>query len=232
MAWPVTIGAGVGMLGYMMNQQASQNATEAETNAANQANATQTSQFNQTRADQQPFINSGIGALNQLNQQMPDLTRSFSMADFRADPGYQFAMDQGNSAIQRSSAARGTLGGDTLKSMQGFSQGLADQQYQTARTNFTNDQTNRFNKLSSMVGTGQGATNQVQAAGTNTANNISSNQLGTGNAIAANNIAQGNAATNALGTGMNTWMNYQMMNRYAPNQPQQTQQPPNTDSPY
>ena len=49
---------------------------------------------------------------------------------FQAGPGYQFAMDQGQQALERSAAARGSLqsgqtGIDTMK----FGQGLANQEY-------------------------------------------------------------------------------------------------------
>lgn len=49
---------------------------------------------------------------------------------FRAGPGYQFALDQGINAIDRSAASRGNLeSGATLKALQGYGQGLADQNW-------------------------------------------------------------------------------------------------------
>ncbi len=50
---------------------------------------------------------------------------------FTNSPGYQFQMNQGLSAIQRQAAATGTsLGGNTLREMQTYGQGLAGQSYQ------------------------------------------------------------------------------------------------------
>lgn len=53
-------------------------------------------------------------------------------ADFRNTPGYQFAMDEGSRAITGSQAAKGLLNsGSTLKSLNKFGQGMADQTYQS-----------------------------------------------------------------------------------------------------
>lgn len=50
---------------------------------------------------------------------------------FRADPGYQFAQDEGMRNIQRNAAAKGLLeSGKTMRDLQTFGQGLADQNYQ------------------------------------------------------------------------------------------------------
>lgn len=50
---------------------------------------------------------------------------------FRADPGYQWAQDEGMRQIQRNSAAQGLLeSGATQRDLQEYGQGLADQNYQ------------------------------------------------------------------------------------------------------
>lgn len=51
----------------------------------------------------------------------------------RDTPGYQFAFEQGQRAIQNSAASRGTLlTGGTLKALERFGTGLADQTYDNA----------------------------------------------------------------------------------------------------
>ncbi len=53
-----------------------------------------------------------------------------SLEDARNSPGYQFAFDQGQRAVQNSAAAKGTLlTGGTLKDLAQFGTGLADQTY-------------------------------------------------------------------------------------------------------
>lgn len=63
---------------------------------------------------------------------------SYSFTPFQApnltdDPGYQFRLKEGLGAIERSAAARGTLGtGGTLKDLMDYGQGLASQEYGNA----------------------------------------------------------------------------------------------------
>ncbi len=144
-------------------------------------------------------------------------TGDFTMNDFQADPGYQFRLDEGQKALERSAAARGGLmSGATMKALTRYSQGVASDEFQNAYNRFNNDRTNRFNRLASLAGTGQTANNQLAQAGQNYANQVSANNAAMGNAQAASSIASGNAVNNAIGTGMNTWMQYQMMNRAFP----------------
>ncbi len=49
---------------------------------------------------------------------------------FQTGPGYQFAMDQGTQALDRSAAGRGLFGsGNAAAALTGFGQGLANQEY-------------------------------------------------------------------------------------------------------
>lgn len=221
MAWGVTAAvAGSALLGYISSSNAANSAADAQTNAANAANATTWNMYQQQRQDQQPWMQAGQNALGQLQQQMPDLNRDFTMADFQqSDPGFAFRMQEGQKAIERSAAAKGGLNsGATMKALARYSQDYASNEYQNAYSRFTNDRTNRYNRLAGLAGVGQQSVNQVGSYGSNAANNVSQNQMGMGNAQAANYIAQGNAVSNA-GNGMaNSWMNYQLMNRLYPQQ--------------
>lgn len=214
----VAIGTAVaGVGGAIINSNATRSAAAAQSDAANAANATQMSQYNQTRADQAPWRDSGAAALGQLNQQLPDLTRNFTMNDFQQDPGYAFRMQQGQQAIERSAAARGGLNsGATLKALDAYGQNQGAQEYQNAYNRFNNDQSNRFNKLSSVAGLGQTANNQINSAGMNATNNISQNTIGAANASGAAQVAGANSINNGIGQGMNTWMQSSMMNRMFP----------------
>lgn len=142
----------------------------------------------------------------------------FSEADFKADPGYQFRLDQGNQAIQRLAAATGNLNsGRALKDAMNFSSGLASQECQNAYGRYNNDyttgfnahstsQNNIFNKLAALAGIGQSSASSLANAGQNYANHAG-NALGQGaNAQAAGQIGSSNAwgqgiagAANSLG---------------------------------
>jgi hypothetical protein len=75
---------------------------------------------------------------------------------FEASPGYQFRVDEGRKAMERSAAARGMLNsGGMLRQLQEYGQGAATQEYG-----------NQFNRLAHLAGLGTGPTAQgVQAAG-------------------------------------------------------------------
>ena len=142
-----------------------------------------------------------------------DLNRKFTQADFQADPGYQFRMDEGARGMNNSAAARGgVLSGAALKAASKYSQNFASNEYGNSYNRFNTDQTNSFNRLASIAGVGQMANNQVSAAGQNMANNVSQNQLGAGNARASGYVGQANALTGGIGQGVNMYQQNQMMN--------------------
>lgn len=135
------------------------------------------------------------------------LNKTFSLADFNADPGYQFRQDEGRRALESSASARGgILSGGAMKALERYSQGVASDEYGAAYSRFNNDQTTRFNRLASIAGVGQQATNSGIAAGANNqsaqaagASQIANNTLSAGNARASQYVAQGNAIGGAVG---------------------------------
>jgi hypothetical protein len=140
-----------------------------------------------------------------------DLTRDFTLADFQKDPGYQFRMDEGNKALERSAAARGgLLSGATLKATDRYNQDYASGEFSNAYNRFNNDRTTRFNRLSAIAGTGQTATTNLASIGTNVANTVADTTLQRGNAEAAGAIAKGNAINN----GISTLGQFYLQNKY------------------
>ena len=109
-------------------------------------------------------------------------------ANFQANPGYQFQMDQGQQALNRSHAAAGNLSSgnadaDTLK----FSQGLANQSYGGYLAG-----------LQPYLGGQQQATAGAANAATGLGGNLNQSFQGQGNAANANYTGQG--ASNAAAT--------------------------------
>lgn len=120
----------------------------------------------------------------------------FDVQKVAEDPGYQFAMQEGTKALERSAAAKGTLlSGATAKALERYGTDYATtktgevynrnlSQYQT---NFDVEQANRqnlYNRLAAMAGIGQQASGGLMSAGANMAGNIGSNQLSTAGNIA------------------------------------------------
>ena len=194
-----------GFLGAQEQASAARGAANASAGAQNYATDVQRNIFEQQRSDQEPWRAAGGASVNRLAQYLGvaplesltspgergiygSLTRPFSMADYRADPGYQFRLSEGMNAIQNSAAARGNLlSGGTLKGITRYGQDAASQEYGNAYNRYNQNQGNTFNRLSGLSGTGQTAVNQLGQAGQNFAGNV-------GNIGMTNAANQGNAA--------------------------------------
>lgn len=161
-------------------------------------------------------VNAAVNAINQLNnyqgektvaltaqeQALMDEFNKYKMgelgyntadpnsiaAKLAATPGYRFALDQGQNAISNNAASRGLLlSGGTLKALQQFGTGLADQTYQSY--------------VSNMAGAA-GLTSPYAGQSSNTSSTAGGNLLGSymqqGNATAD---AYNNLANIAMGSG-------------------------------
>ncbi len=222
------------IVGGLISSNGAQSAANTESNAANQADATQLQMFNQQRTDKLPYLGAGTSANDQLAYLMGitpndpnagpnetaaqtaafnptagvnpavgasgSLAKPFSAADFTADPGYQFSMDQGMQALQRSAAAKGGLmSGAALKDLSTYAQGTAAQEYQSVYDRYNTNQNNLYSRLSGLSNSGQNMANTSGQAGTTTANEIGNNITSAGSAQAAGQVATANAWNTGLG---------------------------------
>jgi hypothetical protein len=214
------LSAGAGIVGAKMSSDAAHDAADKQAESARYATDVQKQMYDQTRSDQQPWRQAGISALSQMAD--PYFQKNFGAADFQADPGYQFRMDQGQKALERSAAAKGGLqSGGFMKGLADYSQGLASQEYGNAYSRFKGDQNDRFNRLSTLSGLGQTATTNTNAAGQNFGAQAGNNAMSSANAQGAAGMASANAWGNAVGgvanaanSGANNWMSYTLMNKY------------------
>jgi hypothetical protein len=165
----------------------------------------------------QPYIGAGGQSLATLMSAMGpggDLNKQFTTQDMQAyDPGYSFRIAQANKALAGSAAARGgALGGGTLAAMAGLNQNLASSEFGNAEARFRAQQTDRFNRLNSLVNMGAGAATTAGGygmTGANEAANLgltgatSAADLGYRGAMGAGGFTTGAAqqqAANALAT--------------------------------
>jgi len=209
---------GATLAGGALNYFGAKSAANAQANAANQANALSQSNFNTIQANNAPWLNNGTSASNRMSDLMGlsgnsgaqgygSLSQPFSMANFQSDPGYQFRLAQGQQALSRSAAAKGTLiGGGFMNKLNDYTQGLASQDYQQAYSNYNNDQNTLYNRLSGISGSGQASANQMAQAGTNNASMQGNNLMGAANASGAATMAGVNGITGAMNNGVNAWM--------------------------
>jgi hypothetical protein len=126
-------------------------------------------QYDQSRADLAPYRDAGYTSLKDLvagTRPGGQFDKTFTNADFVKDPGYQFRMDEGARGVDASAAARGgVLSGGAMKALERYRQGFASDEYGKAYDRFNNDLTGRYNRLASLAGVGQTATNSGIQAG-------------------------------------------------------------------
>jgi hypothetical protein len=193
----------------LIAQQGAQAGGNMAANAANQAAQMQQSQANQSRIALSPWTGSGQAALGKITDLLGlgELTsrgqndgrvyvdptnaqarQTEAFNAFQTTPGYQFRMDEGSRALDRSAASRGLLrSGAQQKALTAFGQGIASEEYG-----------NYMNNLMSLSGSG----GQAAASGNNTAAQLTGNA---GNMIAQGGLARGSgyaAGANALASGI------------------------------
>ena len=185
-------------------------AAKTQADAAQQGLAAQERMYNQTRADQEPWRQAGMTALNQL---IPLATnyQKFGMDQFQQDPGYQFRLNEGLKALDRQAAARGGLiSGNAMKAAGRYGQDYASNEYQNAFNRYQTERNAQLNPLQSLAGVGQSATNYVGNAAQNMGQAQNQNMQSIGNAQASGYVGGANALTSALGSylGYNQGQNY------------------------
>ncbi len=194
------IAGGAAIAGGAMASSASNKAAKTQAESADRASQIQQQNFEQTRQDLAPYKQAGDTSLSQLMGQMtPDgyFNQTYTGQDIYSDPSYQFRLQQGQDAIQSSAAAQGgLLSGATLKALQNYGQESASQEYGNAYNRFNADQTNRYNRLSNLVGVGGNAAAQTGNAGAQTAQAVANNTMAGANSIAAGQVANANNWSN------------------------------------
>lgn len=165
-----------------------------------------------------------LGAFGSLMSQYPGgKFQAPTEAQAAATPGYQFALHQGEGAVQAGASANGSLlTGGTLNAEQQFGQGLANTNYnnvynqalQTYGTNYNtwaNTQATQYNRLAALAGMGQTTAQQLGTAGIQSAHDIGNTLTNTGQLVGQqyNNAAAATAsgymgAANAWGSGISS----------------------------
>lgn len=174
----------------------------------------------ETRTDYQPFLNTGTAANNQLGYSLGlggtgtgdagSLAKSFTMADYEADPGYAFRLAEGQKALDRVTSAKGKyFSGGAVKGLTDYNQESASKEYGNAYDRYRQNQSDLYSRLTSVANSGQNAAagiassgantqSQLNSAGQNAVNQINENTVGAGNARAAGTIGQGQAWVTGL----------------------------------
>ena len=176
------IGGAVGLYGASKQAGAAKDAAKASQKATDATIAEQRRQFDLSRADQMPWLQTGQWA---LDGQKKALMGDYS--GFMASPDYQFALDQGMKSLDRSAAASGRLySGGYGQDLTKYAQGMATQNYQ-----------NYMNNLGRLSNTGQSTASNLGVLGQNYANAFGTAMTNNANARASSYQNQANAYTGA-----------------------------------
>lgn len=201
----ITAAAGVGSA--VISASGAKSAAKTEANAANAANQLQSQEFQQTQQNLAPYQAAGTNSLAALMSGLGlepggsgqgALNTPFSMAQYTASPGYNFQLQQGLGAAQNAASTSGGIGGNSLKALEQYGQGLAATDYQQAYSNYTGQQNQQYNMLAGLVNSGQSAAAGVSQAGQNYATAAGNNTMSAANATAAGQVAGTNATTGAI----------------------------------
>lgn len=200
------------LIGSNQSANAAKDAASLQSAAANQAAATTKEQYEQNRADMMPWLQAGQAGLGRLSDYLGtsgntgaegygSLTKPFTMADYQADPGYQFRLAEGQKALDRTSSSKGSyFSGNQLKAAQNYGQQAASQEFGSAYGRFRDTQNDIYNRLAGISGTGQVSATNLGAQGAAATNNV-------GNYLTSGAAAQGAGqvgAANAWGTGLSS----------------------------
>jgi len=194
MPWMI---AGAVLGGSLLGAKASKSAANTQAAAADRAAELQNEQFNKQVELQEPWRQAGINALAKL--QSGNVMGTM-------DPSYQFRLGEGLKALDRQAAARGGLiSGGALKAAQRYGQDFASQEFGNA-----------YNRLASLAGIGQTATNQLGQAGQANAANVGNLMTSGAAARASGYVGGANALTSGLGQYLNYSQNQSLLNRMGP----------------
>lgn len=200
---------GGSLLSGLFGNSASKRAARAQQQGSAAATEEQRRQYDTSRADQMPFLQTGYAANDRINALLGGDTSAF-----RADPGYQWQFNEGQRGVERSAAARGgAASGNALRALTQYGQGMADQSYG-----------NYWNRLAGVAGFGQNTAQGLGALGANSANNIGNLMQSGGDARASGVLGAANSVTGALNSGLNNYLLYRG-GAFGGTQPQQPRYP-------
>jgi hypothetical protein len=187
--------AGAG-LGYFGSKSASSQQVAAQQAALSQ----QQGFFNTAEGALKPYYSSGPQYGNLLSSLLtpgPNQTATLSQL-----PGFQFAQDWGQKAVQNIGTTTG-LGGNTLTAGANFATGEAQQGFGSL-----------VNPILQMYGLGASAAGALSGAAQNFSGQASSTLTGIGNSQAAGTLGATNALTGGLTGASNSYFNSLLFNKF------------------
>lgn len=233
MAWVAVGVAGASLIGGAISANAAGSAADQQAAAARNAQNISQSQFNTINEQEQPYNQSGTGALSQLNYLLGtgtpgqdtgafgaptamsstgggygSLVTPFTTQNFQQlSPAYNFQLGQGQQNVLNSDAAgQGALSGSALKDLTNYNQGMANTSFNNAFNQYQTQQGNIFSRLSGIANLGQSAASQTAQSGTALAGQAAQSATNIGTAQAGGTVGAANAWSGALSNAALPWL--------------------------
>jgi len=192
------LNVGGNLVSGFLGADASRRAANAQLDASREANGLTKSIYDQQRADFAPYREAGVGALAQIQ----NLLRNPNA--ITEQPDYKFGLDQGTRALNAGGAARGM----TYSGAQGKALTRYGQDYAGTKLN------DSYNRLASIAGIGQQATNATSNAGGNYGAQVGNNIIGMGNAQGSSYVGGANAWGGAIGNALQNYQQQPMLDAW------------------
>lgn len=223
MVGSTAISAGASIFGANKQAEGQDKALAAQTSAQEKELALKTKIFEENKAGAEPWIAAGRSALESLTAKIADGSfdlRKYGMADLVEDPGYQFRVEQGSKALDRTAAARGKLiSGNQLQAAVDYGQEAGSQEFSNAYARTSRERDLEYGRLADMSSTGLTAQNALSGVASNFANSAGGTIAAGGQAAADAAVNTGNVwaglGTNLAKTGNQSIENYMLYNRLA-----------------
>jgi len=218
--------AGLALAGAAAQAYGADRAASAARRGSRRAREAQAEALRQQRETMAPYLQGGQTSQNELLRLLGlggdpasagygSMAQPFGMEQFQADPGYQFRMDEGMKALERSAAARGgLLSGGFLRGATRYGQDVASQEYMNAFNRYQAERQARLNPLFNLYGIGANAADALSGAQQNYGQGAAQSYMNAANARASNYLTQGNIFSNLLGQAQSA---YGGMNSFDPN---------------
>lgn len=191
------LGAGASLASGAIGAGAAKSAAKTQVQAQEDALAQQKQMFSTVQGELQPFITAGTGAIGSVQNLLgltgtggtagtPDTTAMNNA--LAATPGYQFALNQGEQAVQSNMAAQGLASsGAAIKGAESYAEGLASTTYQQQLNNYL-----------SLMGSGQQAAEALGGMGLQSQAQSNALTVGAGQSAASGTVGAANSITGAL----------------------------------
>jgi hypothetical protein len=196
---PIAIAIGVaGAVGAGASIISGNKAAKAQKKAADQQIAESRRQYDQDRADLEPWRRTGASALEVLSREYGLSPREAGGPDsaFIASPDYEFRKGQSLKALERMQNARGMWNSGATRT------GLIERAGNEASAEYGN----WWNRMAGLAGQGQAATNTGIQAGQNTTAMINNATQQAGNARASSYANTGSAINSGINNVLSAYL--------------------------